>query len=212
MCVIGLSCLPHSSLQHFFGRSVRTFLKVWTTLMWNLAKLKKSTRFCKYQHSDFFQICNFPLLSAADWHAKCLEFFWPGTVGECLDKKGWSTLHARSEHITNEKEKCQDLILRILGLFSDMSYTTSKYSELTYKASQLPGTVFKCLDEWVNHFACQSCIWKIRWSPEILRILAFYRFAACPGQTLSGSVCEMYIQTHKSRQKAGLPMDVLRVI
>ncbi len=39
-----------------------------------------------------FQICNIPLLSAPNWHAKCLNILRLGTVRICVQMPGWNRL------------------------------------------------------------------------------------------------------------------------
>jgi hypothetical protein len=74
-------------------------------------KSEKSVRFlriARFWHD--FQICNIPLLSAPNWHAKCFNIFRPGAVRICVwspAKTGWVTLHASLEHLHVEVEFCK---------------------------------------------------------------------------------------------------------
>ena len=72
-------------------------------------KSEKSVRFLRISRFwHYFQICKIPLLSAPNWHAKCLNIFRPGAVWICVwspAKTGRVTLHASLEHL--EVEFCK---------------------------------------------------------------------------------------------------------
>jgi hypothetical protein len=72
-------------------------------------KSEKSVRFLRISRFwHYFQICNIPLLSAPNRHAKCFNIFRPGAVRICVwspAKTGRVTLHASLEHL--EVEFCK---------------------------------------------------------------------------------------------------------
>ncbi len=77
--------------RNIFTRNLAHFsILVWCNLRmarkrkyWNLKKpdFREPLGFC-----HFFNICNIPLPSAPNWHAKCLDIFQPGAVRiQCLN-------------------------------------------------------------------------------------------------------------------------------
>jgi hypothetical protein len=96
ICNISLLCALkwHAKYLNFFqlaavricvrvpGRSVLIhFASQFGALRSRILHSEKCDRFLSISRFwQFFQICNIPLLSAPNWHAKCLNIFSPGTM------------------------------------------------------------------------------------------------------------------------------------